>query len=70
MPLDPKQIGLRVRTERRRLAMSQATLASLINSTQGHVSDWERGNHMMSLETAAAVAETLAVSLDHLVLGK
>jgi len=69
MPLDPKQIGKRVRSERRRLAMSQNTLAKLIGTTQGHVSDWERGTHMMSLETAAAVCDTLAVTLDHVVFG-
>ena len=50
--------------------MSQNTLAKLIGTTQGHVSDWERGTHMMSLETAASVCDTLAVSLDHVVFGK
>jgi transcriptional regulator with XRE-family HTH domain len=70
MPLDPKQIGKRVRSERRRLAMSQSALAKLIGTTQGHVSDWERGYHMMSLETVAAISETLSVSLDHVVFGR
>ena len=70
MPLDPKQIGKRVRSERRRLAMSQSELAKLIGTTQGHVSGWERGYHMMSLETVAAISETLSVSLDQIVFGK
>jgi len=70
MPLDPKQIGKRVRSERRRLAMSQSALAKLIGTTQGHVSGWERGYHMMSLETVAAISETLSVSLDQIVFGR
>lgn len=50
--------------------MSQSTLADIIGTTQGHVSGWERGRHLVSLETAVTLSEALKISLDHLVLGK
>jgi transcriptional regulator with XRE-family HTH domain len=70
MTLDPIEIGDRLRDRRRRLAMSQSTLADIIGTTQGHVSGWERGRHLVSLETAVTLSEALKISLDHLVLGK
>lgn len=58
--------GLRVQTLRRRLDLTQEQLAEVIGKTVETVSNIERGSSSTRLETAAAIADALKVTLPEL----
>ena len=64
-----ENIGKRVAQLRKQQHMSQAQLASKINSTSKHVSEIERGVTGISIDTQVLLGEHLHCSLDYLIKG-
>jgi len=63
----PNLLGVRMRTQRRRLAMTLQKLSDASGVSTGYLSQVERGNAMPSLGTLNQIATALAVDLDHFV---
>lgn len=64
--MDYSQIGLRVRSFRRKKGLSQEELAEMVNISVTHMSHIETGNTKLSLPVFVALAEALEVSTDAL----
>lgn len=63
-------VGKRIQTKRQILDISQDELAERIDRATKYVSDIERGNCGMSIETMMMFAKELDMSLDYMVFGK
>jgi len=67
MPADSKPLSLReifgrnLRLERTRAALTQEQLAALVATSQGHLSEIERGETWTSLEMVERMATALGV---------
>lgn len=66
---DRLAVGVRLRSRRQQLGMTIEELAEKIDRAPKYVSDIERGNCGMSLETLMAFSSALATSMDYLILG-
>lgn len=56
-----------IRDMRKRLNMTQAELAHLVNTTQAAISRYENGENSLTLETAAKIANALNCKVDDLI---
>ena len=68
--IDYKDLGKRIRAERRRLDLTQeklAEMAEISNSFMGHI---ERGGRTLSIETLAKLANVLNLSIEYIVCGE
>ena len=68
--IDYKELGKRIRAERRRQDLTQenlAEMADISNSFMGHI---ERGGRTLSIETLAKLANALNVSIEYIVCGE
>lgn len=66
MELDYNAIGRRIRAVRRRVPMTQETLAGKIDVSTSHISNVERGSVVPSLEVIVKIANALSVTADDL----
>ena len=62
--------GERIRARRKLLGLTQEEMAERIERVPKYYADIERGNCGMSVETLMALARTLDLSLDYIILGK
>ena len=62
--------GERIRTRRRLLGFTQEEMAERIGRVPKYYADIERGNCGMSVETLLALAKTLDLSLDYIILDR
>lgn len=69
MELDYKDIGLRIRSYRKSLGLSQQKLAEMSNQEPSNVSHIERGATKLSLPTLVHIANALNVTADDLLCG-
>jgi len=67
--MDYKQIGQRIRTERKKLNLSREKFAENLNLSPNFVGQIERGEKSPSLETFVSIGTTLHISLDYMVSG-
>lgn len=65
-----KGFGLRLRKARLARRLSQKQLAEMSNSHSMQISRYERGEMLPALETVAALAAALHVTIDALLLGR
>ncbi len=64
-----KEIGGRIKAQRKSLGISQEKLSELINVTPHYIYEIERGTKAMSLETLTNIALSLEVSADYIIFG-
>jgi len=67
--IDYKELGERIRAERRKQDLTQerlAEMADISNSFMGHI---ERGGRTLSIETLAKLANALNLSIEYIVCG-
>ena len=67
--VNPREIGIRIRTRRRQLGLSQRALAVDVGVSAAFISGLEKGERLPSLETLVRLSECLEQPLDELVLG-
>ncbi|MDR1803451.1 MAG: helix-turn-helix domain-containing protein [Treponema sp.] len=68
--IDYKELGDRIRAERRKQDFTQeklAEMADISNSFMGHI---ERGGRTLSIETLAKLANALNLSIEYIVCGE
>ena len=70
MEINGKEIGKRIRTERKRNGLTQAKLAERLGISLNTIGRIEVGIRMPSIELFVELAELFEVSLDYLILGK
>ncbi len=64
--LDYKKIGMRIRSYRKALGLSQEKLAEMIDISTTHISHIETGSTKLSLPVLVNIAESLSVQTDQL----
>ena len=68
--IDYKELGKRIRAERRRQDLTQeklAEMAEISDSFMGHI---ERGGRTLSIETLAKLANALNLSVEYIICGE
>lgn len=70
MQLNYQQIGTRIKSKRKRIGLSQAQLAELVDLSVQYISQIERGVRHLSLDTIADIAVALDASVDMLLFDK
>ncbi|MCH5184932.1 MAG: helix-turn-helix transcriptional regulator [Oscillospiraceae bacterium] len=65
--LNFKEIGVRIQKYRMKKGMTQEKLAEYIDTSQKYVSRIECGYNRLSLDTTAAIARALNITLDSLI---
>lgn len=66
MELDYKSIGKRIRRTREQVGVSQESLADIVGISVPHLSNIENGKTKLSLSVLVRIANTMNVSVDHL----
>ncbi|MEY8358645.1 helix-turn-helix transcriptional regulator [Anaerotruncus colihominis] len=69
MQLNYKDIGMRIRKERKALSMSQQTLAELVDLQPNTISHIERGATTVQLQSLINIANALHVPIERLLCG-
>ncbi|MGN0552061.1 MAG: helix-turn-helix domain-containing protein [Oscillospiraceae bacterium] len=64
-----KEIGSRIKTERKCRSLSQEKLAEMINVSPHYIYEIERGLKAMSLETLINLSAALKISTDYILFG-
>lgn len=64
--LNYKEAGLRIRTRRIELGLTQEAVAEKINITPSFYSQIETGKRKASIKTFMNISQTLAISVDHI----
>ena len=64
--MDKKQLGLNIKRERKRLGLTQETLAAKVNVSHNYISAIECGKKTPKLEMFFKIADALNVSIDTL----
>lgn len=67
MPIEPDQIGARLRVERTRRGLSQRKLAQLVGVSPSLISQMESGKVQPSVATLFAIVTELGLSIDQLI---
>ena len=68
--MDYKQIGQRIRNERKKFNLSREKFAEILNLSTNFVGQIERGEKSPSLDTFVSIGHTLHLSLDYMVSGE
>ena len=68
--IDYKELGKRIRTERRRQDLTQEKLAEMADISDSFMGHIERGGRTLSVETLARIANALNLSIEYLVCGE
>ena len=66
--MNRKSLGNRIRTERKRLNLTQEQLAEYIGVSSTYVGLIERGERSVTLDNLILIANTLHVSIDYLLM--
>ena len=68
--IDYKELGKRIRAERRRQDLTQEKLAELADISDSFMGHIERGGRTLSIETLAKLANALNLSIEYIVCGE
>jgi len=64
--MDYKQLGIRIREERKRLHLTQSALAEAIDISDTYMGQIERGERSLTLDTLVRLVNRLGVTIDFL----
>jgi transcriptional regulator with XRE-family HTH domain len=68
--IDYKELGRRIRSERRRQELTQEKLAEMADISDSFMGHIERGGRTLSVETLARIANALNLSIEYIVCGE
>ncbi|MCL2202031.1 MAG: helix-turn-helix domain-containing protein [Oscillospiraceae bacterium] len=68
--IDYKELGKRIRAERRRQDLTQEKLAEMADISDSFLGHIERGGRTLSIETLAKLANALNLSIEYIVCGE
>jgi transcriptional regulator with XRE-family HTH domain len=68
--VDYKELGARIRAERRRQDLTQERLAEMSDISDSFMGHIERGGRVLSIETLAKLANALNVSIEYIISGE
>ena len=68
--IDYKDLGKRIRAERRKQDLTQEKLAEMANISDSFMGHIERGGRTLSIETLAKLANALNLSIEYIVCGE
>ena len=67
--MDYKQIGYRIRVERKKLNLTREKFAEIVDLSINYLGQIERGEKKFSVETIVKIANSLHIPLDYLIFG-
>ncbi len=68
--IDYKEVGKRIRAERRKQDLTQEKLAEMANISDSFLGHIERGGRTLSIETLAKLANALNLSIEYIICGE
>ena len=68
--IDYKELGKRIRAERRRQDLTQEKLAEMAEISDSFIGHIERGGRTLSIETLAKLANVLNLSVEYIIFGE
>jgi len=68
--IDYKELGKRIRSERRRQDLTQEKLAEMADISDSFMGHIERGGRTLSIETLAKLANALDMSIEYIICGE
>ena len=68
--IDYKELGKRIREERRKQELTQEKLAEMADISDSFLGHIERGGRTLSIETLAKLANALNLSIEYIVCGE
>ena len=68
--IDYKELGKRIRAERRRQDLTQEKLAEMADISDSFMGHIERGGRTLSIETLAKLANALNLSIEYIICGE
>lgn len=68
--IDYKEIGKRIRAERRRQDLTQEKLAEMADISESFLGHVERGGRVLSVETLAKLANALGLTVEYILCGE
>jgi transcriptional regulator with XRE-family HTH domain len=68
--IDYRELGKRIRTERRKQDLTQEKLAEMSEISDSFMGHIERGGRTLSIETLAKIANALNLSIEYIVCGE
>ena len=68
--IDYKELGKRIRAERRKQDLTQEKLAEMADISDSFLGHIERGGRTLSIETLAKLANALSLSIEYIVCGE
>jgi len=68
--IDYKELGKRIRAERRKQDITQEKLAEMADISDSFMGHIERGGRTLSIETLAKLANALNLSIEYIVCGE
>jgi transcriptional regulator with XRE-family HTH domain len=68
--IDYKELGKRIRAERRKQDLTQEKLAEMADISDSFMGHIERGGRTLSIETLAKLANALGLSIEYIVCGE
>ena len=68
--IDYKELGKRIRAERRKQDLTQEKLAEMANISDSFMGHIERGGRTLSIETLPTLANALNLSIEYIICGE
>lgn len=68
--IDYKELGKRIRAERRKQDLTQEKLAEMADISDSFMGHIERGGRTLSIETLAKLANALNLSIEYIICGE
>lgn len=68
--MDYQKVGTRIRTERKKLNLTQEKVAEKVGITASFYSHIENGTRKASITTFVSIADCFDISLDYIIMGK
>jgi transcriptional regulator with XRE-family HTH domain len=68
--VDYKELGERIRTERKKRGLTQGQLAEMADISESFMGHIERGGRTLSIETLAKLANSLNLSIEYIICGE